>query len=74
MDIERIKNISEAKIKAGNIINKVRNTLKEIEHGRQNVQEELSETYMPIVKTQEDVKQMIDEKQDKMLEQLQKIN
>ena len=72
MEIERIKNISEAKIKAGNIINKVRNTLKEIEYGKQDIQEELSEVYEPIVKAQEDVKQTIDEKQDKMLEQLQK--
>ena len=72
MDIERIKKISEAKIKAGNVVNKVRNTLKEFEHGRQDIQEELSEVYKPIVKAQEDVKQKIDEKQDKMLEQLQK--
>ena len=72
MDIERIKNISEAKIKAGDVVNKVRNTLKEYEHGRQYVQEQLSEVYKPIVKAQEDVKQKIDEKQDKMLEQLQK--
>ena len=72
MDIERIKNISEAKIKAGNVVNKVRKTLKEFEHGRQDIQEELSEVYKPIVKAQEDVQQTIDEKQDKMLEQLQK--
>ena len=72
MDIERMKKISEAKIKAGNDVNKVRNTLKEIEHGRQDVQEELSEVYKPIVSAQEDVKQKIDEKQDKMLEQLKR--
>ena len=72
MDIERIKKISEAKINAGNVVNKVRNTLKEYEHGRQDVQEELSQVYKPIVKAQEEVKQKIDEKQDKMLEQLQK--
>jgi len=67
-----MKSISEAKINAGNVVNKVRNTLKEYEHGIQNVQEELSEVYKPIVKAQEDVKQKIDEKQDEMLEQLQK--
>ena len=72
MDIERIKNISEAKIKAGKQVSNVRNTLKEFEHGRQDIQEELSEVYKPIIKAQEDVKQKIDEKQDKMLEQLQK--
>ena len=72
MDLERIKKISEAKIKAGNIVSNVQNTLKEYKHGRQDVQEELSEMYKPIVKAQEDVKQKIDEKQDKMLEKLQK--
>ena len=72
MDIERMKKISEAKIKAGNDVNKVPNTLKEIEHGRQDVQEELSEVYKPIVTAQDDAKHKIDEKQDKMLEQLQK--
>ena len=72
MDIERIKKISEAKIKAGNVVSNVRNTLKEYKHGRQDVQEELSEVYKPIVKAEEDVKQKIDEKRDKTLEQLKK--
>ena len=67
-----MKKISETKIKAVKQVSNVRNTLKELEHGRQDVQEELSEVYKPIVKAQEDVKQKIDEKQDKMLEQLRK--
>ena len=67
-----MKKISEAKIKAGKQVSNVRNTLKELEYGRHNVQEELSEVYKPIVKAQEDVKQKIDEKQDKMLEQLKR--
>ena len=64
--------ISQSKINAGKQVRNVRNTLKEFKHGLQDVQEELSEVYKPIVKAQEDVKQKIDEKQDKMLEQLQK--
>ena len=71
MDIERFKRISNEKIKAGTATMQVRNTLKEYQHGTQDVQEELSEVYKPIVKAQEAVKQKIDEKQDKMLEQLQ---
>ena len=67
-----MKKISEAKIKAGKQVSNVRNTLKELEHGRQDVQEELSKVYKPIVTAQEDVKQKIDEKQDKMLEQLKR--
>ena len=72
MDIERMKKISEAKIKAGKQVSNVQNTLKELKHGRQDIQEELSEVYKPIVKAQEDVKQKIDEKQDKMLLQLKR--
>jgi len=72
MDIERMKKISQAKINAGKQVSDVRNTLKEIKHGMQDVQEELSEVYKPIVKAQEEVKEAIDEKQDKLLEQLQK--
>jgi len=67
-----MKSISEAKIKAGKQVDNVRNTLKQIEHRRQDIQEDLSEAFKPIVTAQEEVKQTIDEKQDKMLEQLQK--
>ena len=72
MDLERFKKLSNAKIEAGNITKQVRNSLKEYEHEQQNVQEQLTETYKPIIKAQEDIKQKIDEKQDKMLDQLQK--
>ena len=71
MDIERIKKISEAKINAGKQVRNVRNTLKEFKHGLQDVQEELSEVYKPIVKAQEEVKEAIDEKQDQLIKQLQ---
>ena len=72
MDIERIKKLSDAKINAGNATKRVRFALKEYEHGTQDVQEQLSEVYKPIVKAQEAVKKTIDEKQDNMLEQLKK--
>ena len=72
MDIERIKRLSESKIKADDSVKKVRNTLKEYRIGRQDVQEDLSEAYKPIVKTQEDVKKTIDEKQNIIIDQLQK--
>ena len=62
-----MKKISTARINAGKQVKNVRKTLKQLEHGRQ-----LSEVYKPIVKAQDDVKEAIDEKQDKMLEQLQK--
>ena len=72
MDIERIKRLSESKIKADDSVKKVRNTLKEYRIGRQDVQENLSEVYKPIVKVQDDVKKTIDEKQDAVIKQLQK--
>ena len=72
MDLERFKKLSIAKIEAGDATKRVRDTLKEYKHEQQNVQEQLIETYKPIIKAQEDIKQKIDEKQDKMLDQLQK--
>ena len=72
MDLERFKKLSNAKIEAGNITKQVRNSLKEYKHEQQNVQEQLIETYKPIIKAQEDIKQKIDDKQDKMIEQLEK--
>ena len=72
MDIERIKRLSESKIKADDSVKKVRNTLKEYRIGRQDVQEDLKEAYKPIVKAQEDVKKTIDEKQNTIIDQLQK--
>ena len=71
MNIERFKSISEAKIKAGKQVGNVRNTLKQIEHRRQDIQEDLSETFKPIVTAQEEVKEAIDKKQDKLIKQLQ---
>ena len=62
MDIERIKKLSDAKINAGNATKRVRFALKEYERGTQDVQEQLSEVYKPIVKAQEAVKKTIDER------------
>ena len=72
MDIERIKRLSESKIKADDSVKKVRNKLKEYRISRQDVQEDLSEVYKPIVKVQDDVKKTIDDKQDAVIKQLQK--
>ena len=69
MDIERLKKLSNAKIQAGNTTKQVRTALKEYEHSKQNIQEDLSETFKPIIDVQ---KKTIDEKQDKMIDQLQK--
>ena len=52
MDIERIKKMTESKVKAGNITKRVRTVLNDYEHSKQNVHEELSETFKPTVKAQ----------------------
>ena len=71
MDLQRLKQISEAKIKAGILTKEVRDTLKEYKHNKQDLQQGLSETFKPIIKAQEETKQTIDSKQDKLIKQLQ---
>ena len=46
--------------------------MKECKHDKQDLQQGLSETFKPIIKAQEKIKQTIDEKQDKLIEQLEK--
>ena len=45
--------------------------LKERKEAKQDVQEGLSETFKPIIEIQKSVKESIDKKQDKLIEQLQ---
>ena len=71
MDLQRLKQISEAKIKTGILTKEVRDTLKEYKHNKQDLQLGLSETFKPIIKAQEETKQTIDDKQDKLIKQLQ---
>ena len=73
MDLQRLKQISEAKIKAGILTKEVRDKQEEeYKHNKQNLQRGLSETFKPIIKAQEETKQAIDDKQDKLIKQLQK--
>ena len=71
MDLQRLKQISEAKIKAGILTKEVRDTLKEYKHNKQDLQLGLSETFKPIIKAHDETKQTIDDKQDKLIKQLQ---
>ena len=66
MDIERFKKISDAKIKAGKMINQIKDEIK------QDMQIGVKETFQPIIKAQEETKKTIDEKQDKLIEQIDK--
>ena len=68
MDISQFQKLSNSKIEAERKIRAVRNDLKEYKEAKQDAREGLSETFKPII----DVQQSIDEKQDKLIEQLQK--
>ena len=72
MDISQFQKISNSKIEAGREIRAVRNDLKEYKEAKQDAYEGLSETYKPIIDVQKSVQKSIDEKQDKVIEQLQK--
>ena len=50
MDLQRLKQLSEAKIKAGTITKQVRDTLKEYKHDKQDLQQGLSETFKQLLK------------------------
>ena len=50
MDLQRLKQLSEAKIKAGTITKEVRDTLKEYKHDKQDLQQGLSETFNQLLK------------------------
>ena len=70
MDTERFKKISEAKIKAGKMINKIQDEIKQYKHSKQDIQIGLTESFQPIIKAEEETKKKtIDEKQDKLIEQ-----
>ena len=74
MDIQRFKEISDSKIKAGQLTNKVKDTIKEYRHEKQDMQLGVTETFQPLIRSQDEVKNTIDDKQDELIEQLQKTN
>ena len=72
MDIEQFKKLSTSKIEAGRKTRAVRKELKEYKEAKQDAYEGVSESFKPIIQAQESVKQIIDKKQDELIEQLQK--
>ena len=71
MDIKQFEKLSNAKIVAGKKTRDVRNMLKQYKKEKQDSYEGISEIYKPLIDTQESVKKSIDEKQDKLIKQLQ---
>ena len=72
MDISRFQNLSNSKIEAGRTIRAVRNDLKEYNEAKQDAYEGVSETFKPIIDVQQSIAEKNDEKQDKLIEQLQR--
>ena len=72
MDIERFTKISDAKIKAEKMNNQIQDKIKQYKHSKEDMQIGLKETFKPIIKAQEETKKTFDEKQDKLIEQLDK--
>ena len=72
MDIEETKKIIQSKIEAEAATKNVRSKIKSYIHGKQNLREGFKETFKPLIKSQENVKESIDNQQNAMIEQLQK--
>ena len=69
MDIERIKKMTESKVKAGNITKRVRTVLKDYEHSKQDVYETKKEELEPITEKLEkeidEISKLREESQEK---------
>ena len=72
MDISRFQKLSNSKIESGRNIRAVRNDLKEYKEAKQDAYEGVSETFKPIIDVQKSIQKRNDEKQDELIDQLQR--
>ena len=72
MDIEEYKKFVKDKIDSENLTKKVRNIIKEVQWQKQDMREGFTETFNPLIKSQDSIKKSIDEQQNKTIEQLKK--
>ena len=72
MDLEETKKIIENKIEAGELTREVRSQIKSCIDQKQNLREVFTETFKPLIESQEAVKASIDKEQNAIIEQLQK--
>ena len=70
MDIERMKKLLESGIEAGNKVKAVREVIKTYDTRKQDMYDNTSEILKPSIDVQKSVKKTIDEKQDKIIEEL----
>ena len=72
MDLEETKKIIQNKIEAEALTRNVRSQIKSYIDQKQNLREGFTETFKPLIESQEPVKASIDKEQNAMIEQLQK--
>ena len=72
MDLEETKKIIENKIEAEALTRNERSQIKTYIDQKQNLREGFTETFKPLIDSQEAVKASIDKEQNAMIEQLQK--
>ena len=71
MDLEETKKIIRNKITADEAAREVRSHIKSYIDQKQNLREGFTETFQPLIKTSEAVKEGIDTQQNKLIKQLQ---
>ena len=71
MDVEETKKIIQSKIEAESLTKQVRNEIKSYIHEKQNLREGFKETFKSIIKSQDKIKESIDNQQNAMNKQLQ---
>ena len=71
MDIEEYKKFVKNKIDSENLTKKVRNIIKEVQWQKQDMREGFTESFKPLIESQENVKKSIDEQQNSTIKQLQ---
>ena len=71
MDLEETKKIIESKIEAEAVTKNVRSKIKSYILEKQNLREGFKETFKPLIKSQDKVKESIDNQQNAMIKQLQ---
>ena len=71
MDIEQIQKLINNKIEAGNKVKEVRKVIKTYKTQKQDMYDDTAEILKPSIKVQKQLKNTIDEKQNKLIEKLQ---
>ena len=71
MDVEETKKIIQSKIEAESLAKQVRGKLKIHTWEKQNMREGFKETFKPLIKTQDKIRESIDNQQNAMIEELQ---